>query len=281
MRFLLLVLYFLLPLFAYSQAFDSTIVSFELDKTSLSLLEKKQLTDLSLRLKTNDRKKILIYGYADYLGDDDYNKKLSTQRANVVHDFLLKKGVSGNQVLVCMGLGKRNDKGNTDEVGNPLFRKVLILEKSNPLQSKRFVVDKVLDTPTITSMTEVVMQTDLNQVFILKNVNFEQHTAFLTDESIPKLQELLQIMKDNPSLRIQLEGHICCNTIEGMTKNTYAYQLSIFRARAVRDYLIANTIDSKRVTYTGFGRTRPLFENESIEANYKANMRVEVRVLSK
>lgn len=281
MRFLFLVICILCSMLAYTQAFDSTIISFDLDKTALSKNEIQQLSTMATRLNADASKKILIYGYADYLGNDDYNKQLSTKRANVVHDFLLKKGVSENQVLVCMGLGKRNDKGNTDEVGNPLFRKVLILEKTNAHQPKSMVRPIILDSPAVVSMSQTIAQTDENQVFILQDVNFHRHTTYLTDESIPKLQELFQIMKDNPSLRIQLEGHICCNTVDGMLKGTFSYQLSILRAKAIRNFLVNNNIAPNRVQYTGFGRTRPLFEDETIEANINANMRVEVRVLSK
>jgi len=279
-RFATLIMLLCFTIIAKAQGFDSTIISFDLDKSTIDQQEQAKLTALIDRIKNQPEKKILIYGYADYLGDNAYNKTLSTKRAEAIQKQITKKGIPQEQILVCAGLGKQNIKGNPEEEGNRLYRKVLILER----KTKVTAPNKPTKEPEVTRTAKLATnleQTPVLKTFVLQDIHFIRHTPQLTAESVPQLNALLEAMKNNPNLRIQLEGHICCNTEEGMVPGTFSYQLSINRALAIRNYLINNGIDKKRIYHTGFGRTKPLFEEETIEANAKANMRVEVRIINK
>jgi outer membrane protein OmpA-like peptidoglycan-associated protein len=95
------------------------------------------------------------------------------------------------------------------------------------------------------------------------------------------------ILKNNPTVVIQLDGH--CSPDEGSNKTTTV--LSLARANACRDYLILQGIDSARVKAKGWGTTMTLpgcsaadvakmKTKEEKEEAYKEDRRVEFRLLS-
>ena len=56
--------------------------------------------------------------------------------------------------------------------------------------------------------------------------------------------------------------------------------LSQNRAKAVYDYLVSHVIDNKRLTYVGYGDTRPKVKNDTDE-NRAINRRTEFKVIGK
>jgi outer membrane protein OmpA-like peptidoglycan-associated protein len=70
--------------------------SFELKQESLSSLRR-----LHRFLQENSKVSILITGHTDNLGSDEYNLKLSLQRAQSVQDYLVKEGVKLDRIKVA------------------------------------------------------------------------------------------------------------------------------------------------------------------------------------
>ena len=96
------------------------------------------------------------------------------------------------------------------------------------------------------------------------------------EKSMPLLEELFQILLDNPKLRIAIHGHICCNPNPMDTKLSYRRAIVIFK------YLIDNGIPVKRLAYKGFGSYDPIFPlPERTEAQRAANRRVEILIVDK
>jgi outer membrane protein OmpA-like peptidoglycan-associated protein len=90
------------------------------------------------------------------------------------------------------------------------------------------------------------------------------------------LDELLDIMNDNPNLKVEIQGHICCQTDK---EKDYSY-VSTQRAKAVRDFLVKNGVDAARLSYKGFGVSRPLHAiPEKNEKEQDENRRVEVEII--
>ena len=70
---------------------------------------------------------IEVVGHTDDVGDDNYNQELSQQRANVVHDYLVERGVSPHKI-VAMGAGEGLPiASNSTEEGRAENRRVEIL----------------------------------------------------------------------------------------------------------------------------------------------------------
>ncbi|UOQ64478.1 OmpA family protein [Hymenobacter volaticus] len=106
----------------------------------------------------------------------------------------------------------------------------------------------------------------------LKNVQFDQGTTRMLAASYATLDQLIAVMKEDPSLLIEIRGHT--DNVGPPEKNQI---LSEQRAAAVRIYLIGLGISEQRITSVGFGGTQPRASNAR-ESTRQLNRRVEFRV---
>jgi OmpA-OmpF porin, OOP family len=116
---------------------------------------------------------------------------------------------------------------------------------------------------------------DIEEVFELKNVIFARGSEKLTEDSFVELDRLIERLKANPTMLIQLEGH---TDFAGNPEANMA--LSQARVDEVKAYLVKKGINKNRVLTKAYGGTRPLYYERTPEA-MGANRRVEVRILRK
>jgi len=107
----------------------------------------------------------------------------------------------------------------------------------------------------------------------VNNLFFELGKADLTAESEPELKRLVQVMRENGQLTIEISGHTD-NTGTDEINN----KLSQARADAVKNYLQASGIQSTRIQSKGYGSFKPKASNETDEGR-QANRRVEFAIL--
>lgn len=111
--------------------------------------------------------------------------------------------------------------------------------------------------------------------FVLNNIYFDHDRADFLPRSYRELNTLLNIMRKNPNMRIEIHGHT-----DDVGTDDYNYQLSLSRAYAVVEFLTENEIAPERVVARGYGSDAPLDTNETADGRQK-NRRVEFLVLSK
>ncbi len=109
---------------------------------------------------------------------------------------------------------------------------------------------------------------------VLKNIFFETGKFDLKNESKGELDKLVTLLNDNPNLKIQIDGH---TDNVGQEKDNLL--LSSNRAKAVVGYLLGRSITVQRLSYKGFGSTKPLSENKT-ETGKALNRRTELSVIS-
>ena len=80
-------------------------------------------------------------------------------------------------------------------------------------------------------------------------------------------------MNDNPNIKVQISGHT-----DNTGTDEYNMQLSLDRAKAVADYLISKGIDAKRLTWRGYGASKPVADNTTEEGR-AMNRRTEFTVV--
>jgi len=110
---------------------------------------------------------------------------------------------------------------------------------------------------------------------VLNNIFFETAKWDLKPESVAELKKLIGFLNLNKKVHIELSGHT--DDVGGKQPNII---LSQNRAKAVYDYLIANGIEAKRLTYKGYGESKPKVKNDSDE-HRQINRRTEFKIIEK
>ncbi len=116
---------------------------------------------------------------------------------------------------------------------------------------------------------------DTGASIVLKNIFFETNKYNLKSESEVELNKLVVFLKNNPTVKIEISGH---TDNQGTPQSNIT--LSENRAKSVYDYLAAHAIDAGRLTYKGYGQTRPIATNETPEGRAQ-NRRTEIKITGK
>ena len=109
---------------------------------------------------------------------------------------------------------------------------------------------------------------------ILKNIFFDFASAELLNESKAELQQLVQFLRDNPDVKIQITGHT-----DNVGTQAYNLDLSQNRARSVANCLLNEGIAMTRVSYKGMGFSEPVADNNSEEGRAQ-NRRTELLIVN-
>ncbi|MBI3502988.1 MAG: PD40 domain-containing protein [Bacteroidetes bacterium] len=109
---------------------------------------------------------------------------------------------------------------------------------------------------------------------ILRNVFFETDKFNLKEESKVELNKLVDFLKKNSALKIELSGHT-----DNVGDKKHNQTLSENRAKSVEEYLVANGIVKERLSHKGYGDTKPVAPNDSDE-HKQMNRRTEFKVIS-
>jgi outer membrane protein OmpA-like peptidoglycan-associated protein len=111
---------------------------------------------------------------------------------------------------------------------------------------------------------------------ILRNIYFDFNRASFKQESYTELSKLENMLRQNPSVRVEIAGHT-----DAYGNWDYNKKLSLQRATAVRNFLTGRGIDPRRIQAAGYGASRPLASNDDEVAGREINRRVEFKVLAK
>lgn len=108
----------------------------------------------------------------------------------------------------------------------------------------------------------------------IEEIQFIPGTSEILKSSEPKLRRLKDFLALNSSLEVEIQGHVFA-----MGDNSFAGQrISEARAKRVMRYLIDNGIDRSRLSFAGYGNTRPIYENPIKSHQEQANRRVEILI---
>jgi outer membrane protein OmpA-like peptidoglycan-associated protein len=123
----------------------------------------------------------------------------------------------------------------------------------------------------------------IGESLVIRGINFDFGYHRIIKKSKPQLEAVLYALNQIPTLKLEIQGHICCWPIgqEGFDKDTKEYNLSFNRAKAVFDYLVAAGISADRLTYNGYGMKHPMVYPEKSKDDEYKNRRVEFKIVSK
>jgi outer membrane protein OmpA-like peptidoglycan-associated protein len=222
---------------------------------------------------------IEIAAHCDSIGNNHYNDSLSDERAQSVKNYLIQHGLDEKVFTKLIGFGKRQPLNqNANEEERLRNRRVEMRINKSPLQAKQ-------DTPDQRKISEVIRDTNtkVGTTLILRNLNFEGGRHILLERSIPILDDLLKAMHDNPNLKIQINGHICCEPsyLDGRDNDLGTFDLSWQRAKVIYQYLVDHGISADRMSFRGFGASQKLYPYERDAFEKEENRRVEIKIVSK
>ena len=107
---------------------------------------------------------------------------------------------------------------------------------------------------------------------IAKSIYFDLNSSKLQRRSYAPLDELVQLLNDNPSYKLAIESHT-----DHSGTNEYNQRLSNNRSASVMKYLVSKGIDASRLTATGFGEETPIATNDTQEGR-SLNRRSELKL---
>jgi len=198
-----------------------------------------------------------------------------------VFDNKTNKGLPSAVELTDLITKQIVSKVQTDETGNYFItlpvgkdyafnvnrKGYLFFSENFPLSQKQ---------PDSTYNIDIPLQPiEANAMVILKNIFFDVNKYDLKSESQVELDQVVQLMKENATIKIEISGHT-----DNIGKPADNLKLSENRAKAVIAYLTAKGIDASRLSSKGIGDAKPIADNKTDQGRAK-NRRTELKVVSK
>jgi outer membrane protein OmpA-like peptidoglycan-associated protein len=253
-KFYIIVFFFVF----FANAQEKLNVYFDFDKYDLNDESVKKINSWIAEGKSYRVTK--LYGFCDSKGSNSYNDSLAMKRVTTVYDFLKASDIEVVKEIEIRGFGEdfEQSKNQSENRRVTILYEVKVEKKEVP---KELFKDKV----------KTAKKGDLLK---LDNIYFFNNSAKVVPKSEPILYELLCVMNDNPKLKIEIQGHICCKLPQQEDV------ISGARAKAVYNYLLRNKIDRNRMTFKGYGVSKPVHPiPEKNPQEEDDNRRVEILIV--
>ena len=239
-------------------------------------------TDGELALFASDRKSgfggLDIYGFELY---EDARPQPVTYMKGVVFDIETQKKLKADFELIDLKTGKLvinsfSDPDNGEFLvclpANHNFA-LNVSREGYLFYSENFSIkgERQQNNPILKDIP--LKPIKVGEVVILNNIFFESDKYDLKPESAIELNKLVDFLKKNPSIKIEISGHT-----DNVGSTDYNIELSENRAKTVFDFLIEKNIDSDRLQYKGYGETVAIDNNET-ELGKAKNRRTEFKIV--
>jgi outer membrane protein OmpA-like peptidoglycan-associated protein/Tol biopolymer transport system component len=132
--------------------------------------------------------------------------------------------------------------------------------------------------PVVEEYTEVhrtimLKKLEIGRKVVLNNIFFDYGKATLRPESVSELDRVLGLMKENPTIKVQISGHT-----DNQGSEEFNRKLSEERARSVVQYLVNAGVSEARLKFVGYGFSKPVAGNETEEGR-QLNRRTEFEII--
>ncbi len=154
----------------------------------------------------------------------------------------------------------------------PIQKKPVIKPIENPATKKEVVIEEKPQEKKI--MKELDRKTlKKGQAIEIQKLFFEADVYEINEKSYEVLDEIVIFLNNNSDIKIEIGGHT-----NNLPEDDFCYELSNNRAQEVVKYLIDHGVDKSQLSAKGYGKTKPLFSNNS-EWGRARNQRVEIKIL--
>jgi outer membrane protein OmpA-like peptidoglycan-associated protein len=271
----LFILFLLLSNCLFSQKEISHDVYFDTDKYAVPLTEENRLLLFISSLDSLPIEKISIYGFCDDRGTNDYNLKLSQQRANTIKALFSEYGINDSLITNVNGKGEillKVLKENEIHKIRGLNRKVEInvaLKSPKPKEEKHIKKEEpiAVKKDSAVSVSKEKTSSDIEKGNIkkgdkirLENIYFKTSYSSVLPKSKKTLENLAKILVEKERVYFTIQGHVCCtqNSRDAIDKKTGKRNLSVARAKSIYNYFAKKGVSKRRMKYVGMRRKFPL-----------------------
>jgi outer membrane protein OmpA-like peptidoglycan-associated protein len=150
--------------------------------------------------------------------------------------------------------------------------------KSFPYTTKGKTPDPatlIQEVTNITLDTTIILdQLILEKAIVLENIYYDLAKSDIRADAALELDKLVKILKDNPTIRIELSSHT-----DSRSGDDFNLALSQVRAQSAVDYLVSQGIAADRLVAKGYGETQLRIQNAQTEEEHQGNRRTEFKVI--
>lgn len=114
----------------------------------------------------------------------------------------------------------------------------------------------------------------VGKTFRVENIYYDLDKADIRPDAALELDKLVQILKDNPSIKIELGSHTDARATE-----IYNIRLSQRRAESAVNYIVNHGISKERIEAKGYGESELIIESAKTEAEHQRNRRTEIKIV--
>ncbi|MBC9931456.1 OmpA family protein [Chitinophaga qingshengii] len=167
------------------------------------------------------------------------------------------------------------------EVDPQRYYKVVVEKENYFTKSLYFKTDELNKVDSLENPALCLKHYEVEKPIVLDNIYYDFGKATLRPESKIVLDTVVDMLKDNPRMMIEMSAHT-----DSVGSDKYNMKLSQARAQSCVDYLISRGISSQRLIAKGYGKSRPVAPNslpnhkDNPEGRQK-NRRTEFKVLRK
>lgn len=160
-----------------------------------------------------------------------------------------------------------------------------IIASKNGFFSKSIPYSTVGKTPDLSTLiqeiTNITLDTTiildpliLDKSIVLENIYYDLNKTDIRPDAAIELDKLITILKDNPSIRIELSSHT-----DSRSSDEYNLDLSQRRAQSAVDYMVSKGIETDRLVAKGYGKLQLINLNAQTEEEHQVNRRTEFKVI--
>jgi OmpA-OmpF porin, OOP family len=191
-----------------------------------------------------------------------------------ITDSRTGKGVKANIRYSSIPTGSIFGRFSDSTFTFPIFgtAKYQITASAEGYNPRTVIVDPK-DIDSNHTVVRDILLTPKGETIVLNHLIFAQGKSVIDPKSYGELDEVVQMLKENQKIEIQLEGHT-----DNQGNPKLNMDLSENRVEAVKKYLVEKGISKGRIKTKAFGGTQPL-KNEMSQEARALNRRVEMRIL--
>lgn len=173
--------------------------------------------------------------------------------------------IEGSKDTICYAISDKNTGNFNNDLSNKSRYGI------NVSKDGYFVYKDTIESITDT-MFVALKPIKSNTTFIIQNLFFDVDKTTIKSTSEEALEEIYNLLEDNPSIKIIITGHT-----DNTASDAYNMRLSQGRAKSVYNEMVKRGIDPSRMKWQGKGMRQPIDTNSTVEGRAR-NRRVEITI---